>query len=58
LNIFENNVNEQSIFKDIPIQMNEKNKNDSLNTTSSSLLSNTSKDSGSVKLRIATAKKK
>ena len=57
LNIFENNVSEQNIFKDIPLEK-KNTKSESVNTTSSSISNTSIKDNGPVKLRIATAKKK
>jgi hypothetical protein len=57
LNIFENNVSEQNIFKEISVEKNNT-KCESVNTTSSSMSTSSNKDKNQVKLRIGTAKKK
>jgi hypothetical protein len=58
LNIFENYVNEQSVFKDLLAEKKEM-KSESVNTSSTgSTISTFSKEGAPVKLRIGTAKKK
>jgi hypothetical protein len=57
LNIFENNVNE-AILKGLKTDPQQNNNVNSISSANTSMFSTSSKDSGAVKLRIGTAKKK
>jgi hypothetical protein len=57
LNIFENNINEHNIFKELPADKS-KSKTESVTNTSSSSTNTSIKENGPVKVRIATAKRK